>query len=126
MTSYISLKRDCWPAASRWVAFFQNSSPRSCLLAHDHVERVPEHRSGRHERVELAPLAARVDAGGERGPEVAVEHTAGETPCEVPRVHARERRAQPGVNHLARELGRAATPQREQGLDAGAPIWFSR
>ena len=87
-------------------------------LAWDHVEWVSEHRPGGQERVELAVLTTRVDARGEHSQEVGVEHAPGEAPVQAAGVDARKRRAQPSVDHVARELGRIAAPEREQGLDA--------
>ena len=79
-----------------------------------------EHRTGVDEGMELAVLAARIDAGRQVGEQRRVELAAGERRVEHARIDAGEPRAQAAGDHLAREPRRRHAPQRKQRRQPGA------
>jgi hypothetical protein len=72
-----------------------------------------EHRTVVGERVKLAALAARIDAGGQLGEERRVELTAGKSTVERAGIDARQARMQSAVYHLVRKRGGVEAEQRE-------------
>ena len=72
------------------------------------------------ERMELAALAARVDAGRQVASSASIELPAGERSIEMLRVDAGENRAKPAVDHLVGQLIGRNAPERKQRRQAGA------
>jgi hypothetical protein len=74
--------------------------------------------------VELAALAAGIDASGQVREELGIEGTASEGRAEVARVNAGEMRAEASGDHLASEFGggdaERGAPDGEDGLESGA------
>ena len=78
-----------------------------------------EHRTVPDERVELAVLAAGVDAEWKFCEQPLVVLAPAEGGVEGTRVNADERRLEACVEELAREIGRVMPPEREQAALAG-------
>ncbi len=80
--------------------------------------------AGEGEGVELAALAAGVDAGGQVGEELGVEGAASEGWAEVARINAGKTRADACGEHLAGEFSggdaEVRRPDGEDGLESGA------
>jgi hypothetical protein len=72
------------------------------------------------EGVELAVLAAGIDAGGKVGEQRLVEAAADEGGIELVGIDADEDRLEAGVDELAGEGGGVTAPERKQGAAAGA------
>jgi hypothetical protein len=72
------------------------------------------------EGVELAVLAARVDAGWKVGEQRLVEASPDEAGVELVGIDAYEDRPEAGVGELAGESGGVAAPERKQGAAAGS------
>ena len=91
-------------------------------LAELDADRLGEHRPSIGKRVELAVLAAGIDARpAGRSSSCSIERAAGKRAIELARIDAGQPRLQAAVDHLAREIGgRLRLPDREQRLEPRA------
>ena len=78
-----------------------------------------EYRAGVDEGMELAVLAAEIDAGGQVGEQLLVEGATRERRIELGRVDADQGRFKSGVDEVIRELCRVEAPNRKQPTLAG-------
>ena len=81
-----------------------------------HGNLLGEHRPRRDRGVKFAVLAARVDAVRQVAQQFRIEAPSGETAIELARIEARDARGKPACNHVAREAGGIALPQRKDRL----------
>src|SRR5207244_3086887 len=93
-------------------------------VALDHLaapagDRLGEDRPGGHERVELAVLAARIDAARKLGKQLFVVVAPAEAGVEGAWVDADQGRLEPCVEKLACERGRVGSPERKETASAG-------
>jgi len=88
-------------------------------LARLACDRLGEDRSGMDEGVELAVLAAGVDAGGQVGEQLLVIRTPREGGVERSRVQTDDPRLEAGGDELSCQGARVASPQWEETAPAG-------
>src|SRR4051794_41053047 len=97
---------------------------REAVARHDlsqlDLDRSVEDRAGVDEGVELAVLAAGVDAGGQVGQQRLVKAAADEGGVELPGVDADECRLETGVDEIFGEDGGVAAPEGEEAGATGA------
>ena len=83
-------------------------------LAHSAADRLGKAWARIDEGVEFAPLAARVDVGGQLGEQAFVVLPTGERAVELLRIDADELGAKAGGDEFARKASRVSAPERKE------------